>query len=112
MQRGDEQDEQKLRIDAPLELGGHRQREHRAEGDLHERQRQRRQELVQNAGGDDRREQEQNQLEGLHLHQPRKALLGQSLVGSYGDGIGKVEGTGALAHGDAPATVGAASMIA
>ena len=57
VQRRDEQDEQKLRIDAPFQLRGHRQREHRAEGDLHERQRQRGQELVQNAGGDDRRQQ-------------------------------------------------------
>ena len=57
VQRRDEQDEQQLRIDAPFQRRGHRQREHRAEGDLHERQRQRRQELVQNAGGDDRRQQ-------------------------------------------------------
>ena len=57
VQRRDEQDEQQLRIDAPFQRRGHRQRERGAEGDLHKRQRQRGQELVQNAGGDDRRQQ-------------------------------------------------------
>ena len=46
VQRRDEQDEQQLRIDAPFQRRGHRQRERGAEGDLHKRQRQRRQELV------------------------------------------------------------------
>ena len=46
VQRRDEQDEQQLRIDAPFQRCGNRQRERGAEGDLHKRQRQRRQELV------------------------------------------------------------------
>ncbi len=65
VQRCDEQDEQKLRIDPPLQRRGHSRRDNGAQGHLNERQRHPRQELVQDAGGDDRRQQKQNQLEGL-----------------------------------------------
>ncbi len=66
VQRRDEQDEQQLRVDAPFQRRRHRQRDDGPQRDLHEGQRHPRQELLQNAGGDDGDEQEQDELEGLH----------------------------------------------